>query len=145
MLASVRDHTYLLREGRWEALGTLIDTAGNANVAVGWFVVMHQSDKWTIEAQMNEFHNTYEVIPRKADAAAIPWTSVNPPIGNLKGWFALFEDTILSSFLSDDGRYSGSEAMRMVDADTYDVRGALYLDNGHVSSWSTVLKRKATS
>ncbi len=141
----MRDHTYLLREGRWEALGTTIDTAGNANVAVGWFVVVHQKDKWTIEAQMNEFHNTCEVIPRKADAAAMPYASVNPALGKFKGWFALFEDTILSSFQSEDGRYTGSEAMRMIDADTYDVRGALYLDNGHVSSWSTVLKRKAKS
>jgi hypothetical protein len=49
---------------------------------------------------------------------------------------------ILSSYRSDAGDYSATEVFRRIDDDRYDVRGALFLHGGHVSSWSLTMQRK---
>jgi hypothetical protein len=60
----------------------------------------------------------------------------------VQGAYAFFENLILSSYRSDDGGYAASEVFQQVGEDRYDVRGALFLHGGHVSSWSLTMQRR---
>ena len=137
----MRDHTFLLREGRWEAAGTMVDTVGNPDVAAGWSVIRHDASGWHIEGRLNQVETRYDVLPIPHAETATSWLCENSAMGTLFGAFAFFDDLILSTFRSEDDRYLGCESMRMIDEDTYECRGALFLDRGHVSSWSMLLKR----
>jgi hypothetical protein len=137
----VRDHTFLLHEGRWEIEGSTIDVAGNPNVMIGYAVVTHR-DSWIVEEELNESQNRYAVVPLTPGIAAVSFTGANGIVGEVHGSFAFFEDLILSIYRSDDGHYQACEAMHKRDDDHYDTRGALFLDGGHVSSWSLAMRRK---
>lgn len=133
-------HTYLFREGRWQISGSTIDVAGNPNVMIGYAIVTH-GDAWTVVEQINESANHYTINPPGDDFAATTFTGANGITGEVNGTFAFFEDVILSTYHSDDGHYSASEAFLKVNDDEYEARGALFYDGGHVSSWSLTLQR----
>jgi hypothetical protein len=137
----MHDHTFLVREGRWQISGSTIDVAENANILIGMALVTHRDGTWLLEEQLNEIVNRYEVEPLAAGAPAAQFHGENGAFGPVTGAFVFFEDVILASWRSDDGRYNASEAMRCTDDDHYESRGALFLDGGHVSSWSTVYQR----
>ncbi|MGZ5472782.1 MAG: hypothetical protein ACXW31_02835, partial [Thermoanaerobaculia bacterium] len=61
--------------------------------------------------------------------------------GEVNGTFAFFDDIILSTYRSDDGQYTASEVFLRKSDDRYEVRGALFLHGGHVSSWSLTMTR----
>jgi hypothetical protein len=136
----VRDHTYLLEEGRWEIGGSMIDVVGNATVMTGYAVVTH-TDQWIVEEQINESMNRYAIVPPVEDRAATVFTGANGITGEVNGTLAFFDDLILSTYHSDDGHYSASEAFRRLDDDRYQWRGALFYDGGHVSNWSLEMRR----
>jgi hypothetical protein len=137
----VKDHTLFVREGRWQISGSTVDVAGNPNIVIGYVVVVHDGRKWIVEEQINESVNRYEAEPLPAGATATRLDGTNGAIGAVTGAYVFFEDVILATYRSTDGHYAGVESMRMIDADRYQTRGALFLDDGHVSSWSLVLQR----
>jgi hypothetical protein len=137
----VRDHTFLVREGRWQLSGSVVDVAGNPNIAVGLAVVTHSGELWILEEQVNELQNRYTILPLANGASATSFNGMNGVMGELRGAFAFFEDVILLTYTSSDGAFAGVESLRMLDADRYETRGALFRDGGHVSSWSYVLQR----
>ena len=137
----MRDHTYLLHEGRWEIEGSTIDVAGNPNIMIGFALVTHD-ESWIFEEELNESQNRYVIAPLTPGIAATCFTGMNGIVGEVHGSFAFFEDLILLMYGSDDGHYQACEALRKMDDDRYDARGALFLDGGHVSSWSLTLQRK---
>ncbi|MEA2463911.1 MAG: hypothetical protein QOJ98_1658 [Acidobacteriota bacterium] len=137
----MKEHTFLLREGPWQLAGSVVDVAGNPNIAVGLAVVTHSGDLWILEEQVNELQNRYTILPLASGATATMFNGVNGVMGELRGAFVFFEDIILLTYTSDDGRYHGCESLRMLAEDRYETRGALFLDAGHVSSWSYVLQR----
>lgn len=134
------EHTYLLREGRWEIAGSTVDVAGNPNAMIGFAIVTH-GDAWTVEEQINEQQTRYSVVPHEDGAPATTFTGNNSVAGEVHGGFAIFEDIILSTYRSDDRHYVACEAYRRIDDDRYETSGALFLDGGHVSSWSLTLRR----
>jgi hypothetical protein len=136
----VNDHTYLCREGRWEIEGSTIDVAGNPNVMIGFVVVTHR-DSWIVEEQLNEVQTRYAVAPLAPGISATCFTGANGMAGEVHGSLAFFDDLILSMYSSDDGHYHACEALRRLGDDRYENRGALFLDGGHVSSWSLTLRR----
>lgn len=89
-----------------------------------------------------EFTNDYTVTPFAPEALATAWTSHNPALGRLDGRFALVGDSILSTFRSEDGAHSGTEALQMIDADRYLGRGVLYRDGAFFSAWIVELRRR---
>ena len=136
----MNEHTYLLREGRWQISGSTIDVAGNPNVLIGYAIVIH-GKHWTVEEQINESSNHYTIVPPDEDLGATTFTGANGITGEVNGTFAFFEDMILSAYHSDDGHYSASEVFRRLEDDRYEARGALFKDGGHVSSWSLTMER----
>jgi hypothetical protein len=137
----VRDHTLFVREGRWQISGSIIDVAGNPNIAIGLAVVTHSGALWILEEQVNELQNRYTILPLAEGASATSFNGVNGVMGELRGAFVFFDDLILLTWTSDDGTFHGVESVRMLDPDRYETRGALFRDAGHVSSWSYVLQR----
>jgi hypothetical protein len=137
----VRDHTLFVREGRWQISGSTVDVAGNPNIVVGFLVVTHDCGKWLVDEQINESTNRYEAEPLAAGATATEFDGNNGAIGAITGAYVFFEDVILTTYRSADGHYSGIESVRMLDDDRYESRGALFLDDGHVSSWSLTLQQ----
>jgi hypothetical protein len=137
----VKEHTYVLRPGKWQIAGSTIDVAGNANVAIGYAIVTHEGAVWTIEEHINEVGTRYDIPTVDASAAAAALKGSSGIAGTIKGDFAFFDDVILATWRSDDGRYVSIESFRMLAEDRYDTRGALFLNGGHVSSWSYTLIR----
>lgn len=136
----MNEHTYLLREGRWQISGSTIDVAGNPNVMIGYVIVTH-GPQWLVEEELNENTSRYAVTPLGEDVAATSFTGMDGITGEVNGTFAFFEDLILSTYRSDDGQYNACEVFLRRNDDCYEVRGALFLHGGHVSSWSVTLTR----
>jgi hypothetical protein len=137
----VKEHTYLLRPGKWQISGSTIDVAGNANIAIGYAVVTHDGAHWTIEEHINELGTRYDVPTVPSTAAAAPCKGTSGIAGAFEGAFAFFEDVILATWRSHDGKYASIESLRQLADDRYETRGALFLSGGHVSSWSYTLLR----
>ena len=137
----MKDHTYVLRPGKWQIAGSTVDVAGNANVAIGYAVVTHEGDHWNIEEQINEVGTHYAIPTVPSEAGAAPFTGSSGIAGPIAGAFAFFADVILATWRSEDGQYVSVESFRMLADDRYETRGALFLKGGYVSSWSYVLER----
>ena len=133
--------TYLLEPGRWEITGSTVDVAGNPNAMIGYATITH-GESWIVEEQLNENASRYDVRPLSDGLPATTFTGTHAIMGPVQGAYAFFEDMILASYRSDDGDYSASEVFRRIDDERFDVRGALFLHGGHVSSWSLTMQRK---
>ena len=137
----MKEHSYILRPGKWQISGSTVDVAGNPNIAIGYAVVTHEGDRWIVEEHINEVGTHYQIptVPAAAGAAAFKGSS--GIAGAFTGDFAFFADVILATWRSDDKSYVSVESFRMLDEDRYETRGALFLSGGHVSSWSYALQR----
>ena len=135
----MNEHSYLLREGRWQISGSTVDVAGNPNVMIGYAIVTRDGDAWTIDEELNENTSRFTIAPLTGDRNATTFTGRDGISGEVRGTFAFFEDMILCAYRSDDGRYSASEVFLRKAEDCYEARGALFLNGGHVSSWSLTL------
>jgi hypothetical protein len=138
----VNEQPYLLRPGRWEITGSTIDVAGNPNALIGYATVTHEEKSWIVQEQLNENGSRYDVRPLADGMPATTFTGTHAIMGPVQGAYAFFENLILSSYRSDDGGYAASEVFQQVGEDRYDVRGALFLHGGHVSSWSLTMQRR---
>lgn len=141
-------HSFLLREGIWRALGEYRDRKGDLHPVHGRAEVRHMKDVWLSremmrvkEDELPEISNCYEIVPLTDEAAHTTWISQNPRFGTLTGNFAMTADYILSLFSSTDGRYSGTEQLLRVDEDTYRCLGMLLEGNKRCSSWAITLFR----
>lgn len=137
----MNEHTFLLREGRWQISGSTIDVAGNPNVMIGYAIVSRNGDQWVVDEELNENTSRFALAPIGEDRNATSFTGMDGITGGVSGTFAFFEDMILSTYRSDDGQYHASEVFLRRAEDQYEVRGALFLHGGHVSSWSLTLTR----
>jgi hypothetical protein len=137
----VKDHTLFVREGRWQISGSTVDVAGNPNIAIGLAVISRSGELWILEEQLNELQSRYTILPLEQGATATSFNGVSGIMGELSGSLVFFDDLILMTYTSTDGRYHSCEAIRMLDSDRYETRGALFLERGHVSSWSYQLAR----
>ncbi|MDQ3282358.1 MAG: hypothetical protein M3Q69_13230 [Acidobacteriota bacterium] len=135
-------HTLFVEEGRWQLAGSIVDVAGNPNIAIGLAVVTHSGELWILEEQVNELQNRYTILPLAVGATATSFNGVNGVMGELRGAFIFFEDVILLTYTSDDGVFHGLESLQRRDENRYETRGALFRDAGHVSSWSYALERR---
>jgi hypothetical protein len=143
------DHTFLFDEGLWETRGEYRDESGVALSAVAMSEIIHRENLWVIESSMTlsgndgmRLSNTYEVVPFKREDGHTRWKSVNPAVGNLLGRFAVVNDMILSTFVSESDEYSGMEALLFVSSDLYRAGGMFFSGERRLSSWAMELVRK---
>jgi hypothetical protein len=137
----VKEHSYILRPGKWQISGSTVDVAGNPNIAIGYAVVTHEGDRWIIEEHINEVGTHYQIPTVPAEAGAAAFKGSSGIAGTFTGDFAFFADVILATWRSDDKNYVSIESFRMLGEDRYETRGALFMNGGHVSSWSYGLQR----
>jgi len=141
-------HTFLLREGFWVAEGDYYDENGNGYSVVGQLETTHQEEVWVHEGIMKVLFdepvaiaNRYEIDPFGIGKTSTHWKSSNRFLGNLKGHFVIVGGSILSLFRSENGRYSGTEWLQMVDEGTYRNRGVLLDGDRMLSSWGMELRK----
>lgn len=62
-------------------------------------------------------------------------------MGKLIGKFMIIGDTILSSYISENGIYSGTECLYKIDETKYLNRGFAFNGENKLSSWEVTLER----
>jgi len=87
------------------------------------------------------FYNTYSIAPISDQTDYTQWTSENPDLGKLIGKFMIVGDTILSSYISENGLYSGAESLLKIDDNKYLNRGFAFHGKKKLSSWEVTLER----
>lgn len=145
-------HTFLFSEATWIADGRFVLENGIEAAAHGRTVVRHGPGEWVNEGRVVldlpegelAIENVYRIEPFEPEDGLTSWSADNPALGRLRGTFAVVDDTILSSYESEDGSARGIESLRRVDAETYRARGCMILDGELASSWSVRLRREAT-
>ncbi|MGD9202520.1 MAG: hypothetical protein PVI26_13235 [Chitinispirillia bacterium] len=87
--------------------------------------ISHEVDSWVLDGFMElsldmpvRFTNQYSIEPVEKGKDFTFWSSINLALGKLLGKFMIIGDTILSSYTSEDGQYSGSVCLIFVDRDT---------------------------
>jgi hypothetical protein len=84
-----------------------------------------------------ELHNRYEIVPFKKDFTSC--RSYNPALGTLIGKFMVVEDTIISTYITENGEYSGSECIIQISDTLYVTKGFAFKGDSKLSSWSVKL------
>lgn len=141
------EHTFLIQPGKWRTTGTYIDASNNMSQVSGETNITH-SDKWHIQSNIatensgsEKILNNYQIEPLENGKDYTLWTSENPKVGKLNGKFVFVGSLILSSYISEDASYSGTETLRKLDDNRYATNGFLFKDNEKVSSWSFELQK----
>lgn len=145
-------HTFLLEPGDWLSSGMLwneneekVPIAGHANVE-------HREGKWLNHSTMRllteppvEMKSEYEIKPVPENKSSTTWTAVNPALGTMEGTFVVIGESILSTYRSENGEYTGSEYFLKEDDTTYQVKGVLFKDAIKVSSWDAILTKNEST
>lgn len=142
-------HTFLFEPGEWKAEGSFIGPEGRSSPAFGRTTIVHRDTAWVSEGFMlvrsdereEEIRNSYWIRPFREAEGFTTWRSENPALGPLEGSFSVVGDTILSVYRSEDGDVTGTESLRRVRGDRYEVRGTLVGRGGRLSSWAVTLTR----
>ena len=141
-------HTFLFEEGVWTAVGAFTDAEGNVAPVRGQSKTIHGPDVWVEESYLElqtdekiEIHNNYKIVPFEEGSDTTTWTSLNPTLGKLSGKFVIVDDSIISSFKSENLIYTGLELLTKIDDDKYINRGVLLKDGEKFSSWAVELTR----
>lgn len=138
-------HTYFYRTMGWKASGVYYDEEGNPFALAGEVQAIHRDEKWSLQGLMEvlsdppvRYTNVYTIFPAE-QAATLKWESSNPALGTLRGTFEIVGDSIISTYRSDDGVYSGAETLIQIDEKTYYNVGVSFKNGAKMSSWSTDL------
>lgn len=142
-------HTFLLREGVWEAEGTGYVAADAVEARItGRTEVRHPApDRITNEGWMKvhtptvfEIWQRYEFRP---DARPRTWTFVshNDRVGELTGEVLFWGPHALIHYASAKGRFRGSELMTRVNDEEYTSIGKFVADGRAETVWSVRLRR----
>ena len=141
-------HTFLLREGTWEAEGRgLLGVEATEARITGRTVVRHpEPDRITNEGWMRvhsspafEVWQRYEFSPTDRQGT---WTFVsrNDRVGELRGEVLFWGPHALLHYASAKGRFRGSECMTRVSDEHYTSVGEFIADGRAETVWSVELK-----
>jgi hypothetical protein len=141
-------HTYVFKEWNWKASGKYYDESQNCIDVYGEIEIEHHEENWIINGFMElkldnpvRFYNKYIIEPIGYEKDFTFWSSVNPALGTLLGKFMIIGDTILSSYCSEDGQYSGTESLILVDSQSYKNRGFAFHNKNKLSSWEVEITK----
>ncbi len=139
-------HTFLFREGLWQAQGRYYDPSGAALPCEGEARIKHDQGVWRNNGLMRilteqpiEFENNYEIVPFADDGEITTWRSMNPALDNLRGRYIIVFDSIISPWESENGEYWGSEFLVQSSDKIYHNRGFACRGSEKLSSWAVEL------
>jgi len=145
-------HSFLLREGTWEADGRGYVAAEGKDAAItGRTTVRHpSSERITTEGWMRiatmplpfEVWQRYEFRPSDRPNT---WNFVsqNDRVGEMTGEVVFWGPYAIMHYTSAKGRFRGSELMTRVSADEYTSIGKFIADGRAETVWSVHLRRVA--
>lgn len=142
------DHTFLFQDGLWVAAGTFIDKDNNAIPVEGSNRIMHTEGLWLNKGYMKllmpdgkaiELQNNYRITPFESGKLSTVWESHNPSLGKLFGKFVVVDDSIISTFTSENNEFSGAEYLLKITDINYRARGFAMQGSTRLSSWSAEL------
>ncbi len=132
METAYQEHSYLFRPGRWAGKG-ILTIIGGPSEPISLEMISSLGGNGMITAQMViELHTNgheegleliYSLTPKKTDI--FDFVQYNGRLGELRGKGAVTKRSIVLIYGSDDGTYSGFEAMEQVDEDHYHLRSTL--------------------
>lgn len=141
-------HTYILKTGNWKASGKFFDENNNFVEIIGESKILHHETEWVLDGYMELkldppviITNKYAIQPLQPNSDFTFWNSSNPALGRLMGSFMMFPDSILSSYHSEDGAYTGTECLYLINSEKYLNRGFAFHKKKKLSSWEVTLKR----
>jgi hypothetical protein len=136
------DHPFLATTQTWQSAGIRVDDGVKSPIE-GRVTVARTDAGWDIRTSPAEGRAStslpavrYDVRPPRQRGERADWIAVDPRYGRLIGQFVAVDDSISSTFVSTDGRYSGSEWM-ILDGGRYRSRGVVLQDGELVCRWST--------
>ena len=139
------EHTYFYKTLRWKANGTYYDETEKEYPLYGEVSIIHDGSLWTLtgflEVQYDtpvRFTNNYDICSSKLKNK-LQWESYNPALGTLKGTFEIVGSSIISSYRSQDGKYSGTETLVQITSKKYYNAGVSFCDGVKMSSWTAML------
>ncbi len=142
-------HTFLFEPATWIATGVYFDAENNPIPAAGETTITHTQSVWMNVGAIKvfglnplEIKNCYEIIPFEKEASLTAWKSFNPSLGNVTGKFIIVDDTIISTFTSESGEFTGIECLHRIDDRCYHNRGVILRGAERFFSWSIDLRRK---
>jgi len=145
---SIKQHSFILQEGQWEAVGTVSDPAGQVKSIAGTAVVKHEEERWLNQSEMRmtaepavAFSNCYEIEPLAPGMETTIWETNHPGLGLVIGTLVIIDTAIVLSYTAQGGHYHGTEIFAQEDADHYQSWGVLWQGDQKVSSWQAQLKR----
>jgi hypothetical protein len=129
------EHTYLFLPGRWVGKG-MLTIIGGASEPITVEMIVSQGGTGTITAHLEldfsvsgregGLEVVYTISPNGGDTFEI--VENHSKLGTLLGTGAITKRTILITFQSPGGEYSGFEAMERIDERHYHLRSALSLN-----------------
>lgn len=135
MVSEKHDHTYLFVPGRWTGKGVL-SIIGGPSEQIALEIIVSKGGTGTITAHMElDFSEAqreggveivYTISPDSEDT--FKFVQYHSQLGELRGSGAMTDRSILITFQSEDGSYSGFEAMERIDDEHYHLRGTLSLN-----------------
>ena len=145
------EHTFLLREGVWEAAGTGYMAADAVEAPItGRTEVRHPAaDRITNEGWMKvHTRKEFELWQRyefRRDARPNTWTFVshNDRVGELTGEVLFWGPHAIIHYASAKGRFRGSELLTRVSDEEYTSVGKFIADGRAETVWSVRLRRVA--
>ncbi len=142
------EHTFLFQEGLWTTEGKYFDAESNIIPVKGESKITHLQDIWLNNGYMAlfkdipiEFQDKYKIVPFEDDKDMTTWESFNPSLGVLIGKFVVIDDSIISSFVAENGRYSGHECLTKVSDTEYKNIGVIFKGENKLYSWSVKLTK----
>jgi hypothetical protein len=141
-------HTFLVEPRLWKAKGTYTDENGRKIKAAGETEIFHKGGNWLIEGLMRlpmkdnkmlELRTTYKVKPLKKNSHETEWESDNRTTGKMKGKFLIAGNFIVSTYTSQDNKYTGFETLELIGENRYMNKGYLFFNDVKVSEWEVVL------
>ena len=142
------EHTFFFAPGRWVGKGVLT-IMGGPSEPITLEMIASRGGDGTITARMElDFSQTereggveivYTISPSNSDTFVLD--QYHSKLGKLSGSGALTKRTILLTYQSDDGAFSGFEAAEMIDDNHYHLRGALSLNGMPSSVLEAALRR----
>lgn len=145
------EHTFLLREGVWEAAGTGYVAADAVEARItGRTEVRHPAaDRITNEGWMKvHTRKEFELWQRyefRRDARPNTWTFVshNDRVGELTGEVLFWGPHAIIHYASAKGRFRGSELLTRMSDEEYTSVGKFIADGRAETVWSVRLRRVA--
>lgn len=142
------NHSYIFAEGHWKAVGHYYDYEANQIEVFGETTIKHLEAEWVLDGFMElklenpiRLYNKYSIAPLPDKKDYTRWTSQNPALGKLMGYFMIVGDTILSSYISENALFSGSESLIQIADTKYLNRGFAFKGDNKLSSWEVTLER----